>query len=265
MTHGPRLAAALRHESWAWGSAAFAVLIVIWWGVALAGVFNERLLPAPPDVLRAFTEMLASGEWFRDLGSSLGRYGAGFVLGNVLGVILGVTTGHVRIARLTLGAVLNFARSTPTIVLIPVAMVWLGIGEVAKILVVTWGVLFPVWLNTHMGLGTVRKEYVWVAQSLGATRAQLYRHVYLPHTLRYIVTGSRMAVATGFFALAATEAVGAFSGIAFRAFFAYQTFRTDRMFVAILTITSVAFVIDRLFVWVVRQSVPWWRNDQAEV
>lgn len=253
-----------RRASWAWGGAAFAVLALLWWGVAAAGFVNERLLPSPPAVLRAFREMLASGEWQRDLASSLGRYGAGFVLGNMLGVLLGVLTGHSRIARYTVGAVLNFARSTPTIVLIPVAMVWLGIGESEKVLVVTWGVLFPVWLNTHTGLVAVEKEYVWVAESLGATKAQLYRHVYLPHTALYILTGARMAVATGFFALAATEAVGAFSGIGFRAFFAYQTFRTDRMFVAILTITSVALVVDRLFVQLVRRVVPWWRNVKWE-
>jgi ABC-type nitrate/sulfonate/bicarbonate transport system permease component len=251
-------------ESWVWGSAAFASVIIAWWGIAAAGIFNERLIPPPADVLRAFTEMLASGEWLDDLGTSLGRYGAGFALGNVLGIILGLITGHSRIARYTVGSILNFARSTPTILLIPVAMVWLGIGEAAKILVITWGVLFPVWLNTHMGLAAVEKEYVWVAQSLGATKAQLYRHVYLPHTLLYIVTGARIAVATGFFALAATEAVGAFSGIGFRAFFAYQTFRTDRMIVAILTITSVAFIIDRLFVRVVQRVVPWWRHAQLE-
>ncbi len=254
-----------RRASWAWGGAAFAVLLLFWWGVAAAGVVNERLLPSPAAVLRAFREMLISGEWQHDLASSLRRYGAGFVLGNVLGVLLGLFTGHSRIARYTVGAVLNFARSTPTIVLIPVAMVWLGIGETAKVLVVTWGVLFPVWLNTHTGLAAVEKEYVWVAESLGATKAQLYRHVYLPHTLLYILTGARMAVATGFFALAATEMVGAFSGIGFRAFFAYQTFRTDRMFVAILTITSLALVVDRLFVQLVRRVVPWWRNVQWEV
>lgn len=263
--YGPQRVATSRRESWAWGSAAFATLVVAWWGIAAAGVFDERLLPPPADVLRAFVEMLLSGEWLHDLGSSLGRYVAGFALGNVLGVILGAITGHSRIARYTLGAILNFARSTPTIVLIPVAMVWLGIDEAAKILVITWGVLFPVWLNTHMGLAAVEKEYVWVAQSLGATKAQLYRHVYLPHTLLYIVTGARMAVATGFFALAATEMVGAFSGIGFRAFFSYQTFRTDRMFVAILTITSVALIVDRFFVWVVRQMVPWWRNAQWQL
>lgn len=208
--------------------------------------------------------MLASGEWFHDIAISLGRYGAGFALGNVLGLVLGVTTAHSRIARYSLGAILNFVRSTPTILLIPVAMVWLGIGEAEKVLVVAWGVLFPVWLNTHMGLSSVAKEYVWVAQSLGATKAQLYRHVYLPHTLLHVVTGARLAVATGFFALAATEAVGAFSGIGFRAFFSYQTFRTDRMIVAILTITSMAFIIDRLFVRVARRVVPWWRHAQIE-
>ena len=261
---GSQPTAQWRGESWVWGSAAFAVLVVAWWGIAAAGVFNERLIPPPAAVLRAFMEMLASGEWLHDLGSSLGRFGAGFAFGNVLGVILGVITGHSRIARYTVGAILNFARSTPTILLVPVAMVWLGIGEAAKVLVITWGVLFPVWLNTQMGLAAVEKEYVWVAQSLGATKAQLYRHVYLPHTLLHIVTGARIAVATGFFALAATEVVGAFSGIGFRAFFSYQNFRTDRMIVAILTLTSVAFVIDRLFVWVVRRVVPWWRHAQLE-
>jgi ABC-type nitrate/sulfonate/bicarbonate transport system permease component len=250
---------------WAWGVGTFVAVALFWWGVAAAGVVNERLLPAPPAVFSAFIEMVRSGEWQRDVASSLGRYGLGFVFGNLLGVLLGMLTGHSAIARHSIGVLLNFARSTPTIVLIPVAMVWLGIGESAKVLVVTWGVLFPVWLSTHTGLSAVERDYVWVAQSLGATRAQLYRHVYLPHTLLYLLTGARVAVATGFFALAATEAVGAFSGIAFRAFFSYQTFRTDRMFVAILTLTALALLVDRLFVRLVRLAVPWWRTTEWEV
>lgn len=124
------------------------------------------------------------------------------------------------------------------------------------------GVTFPLWLNTHAGVSEVEREYIWAAQSLGATGWRIYLEVYVPRALPFIIAGTRMGIATGFFALAAAELAGAFSGIAFRIFYSYQLFRTDKMMVAILTIGFLGIVCDRLFVRIIRWLLPWWRGEE---
>jgi ABC-type nitrate/sulfonate/bicarbonate transport system permease component len=205
--------------------------------------------------------MVKSGEWLRDLGASLSRYGVGFLLGTFLGILLGILTGRIQLLRDSLSPLLNFLRSTPSVALIPLAIVWFGIGEPQKIFVVAWGVTFPLWLNTHAGVSEVEREYVWAARSLGAKGWRIYLEVYLPHALPFIIAGTRMGIATAFFALAAAEMSGAFSGVAFRIFYSYQLFRTDKMMVAILTIGFLGIVSDRVFVHVVRWLLPWWKGE----
>jgi ABC-type nitrate/sulfonate/bicarbonate transport system permease component len=206
--------------------------------------------------------MVASGEWVSDLRYSLFRYGVGLALGSLLGILLGVLTGRIQTFRDSLGPLLNFLRSTPSIALVPLAIVWFGIGEQEKIFVVTWGVTFPVWLNTHAGISEVQKEYVWAARSLGAAGWPIYREVYVPWALPFIITGTRMGIATAFFALAAAEMAGAFGGVAFRIFHSHQMFRIDKMMVAILTIGLLGITFDRLFVRLMRWFLPWWAGEE---
>ena len=237
-------------------------VFVLWELVCHIGVYNPHLFPPPSQIGRAFFQMVASGEWASDLRSSLVRYGIGFALGNLLGIALGVLTGRVQVIRDSLAPLLNFLRSTPSVALIPLAIVWFGIGDLQKVFIVTWGVTFPVWLNTHAGVSEVEREYVWAAQSLGAGGWQIYREVYVPRALPFIIAGARMGIATAFFALAAAEMAGAFSGVGFRIFHSHQMFRTDKMMVAILTIGLLGISCDRLFVRVMRWLLPWWKGKE---
>jgi ABC-type nitrate/sulfonate/bicarbonate transport system permease component len=244
------------------GLLTIAGVLALWETVSRTGLYNPQLFPPPSQIAVTFLEMVKSGEWARDLGASLSRYGVGFLLGTGLGILLGVLTGRVQFLRDSFSPLLNFLRSTPSVALIPLAIVWFGIGESQKIFIVAWGVTFPLWLNTHAGVSEVEREYIWAAQSLGATDWRIYLEVYVPRALPFIIAGIRMGIATGFFGLAAAEMAGAFSGIAFRIFYSYQVFRTDKMMVAILTIGFLGIVCDRLFVRSMRFLLPWWRGEE---
>ncbi|MGH8475337.1 MAG: ABC transporter permease [Blastocatellia bacterium] len=214
--------------------------------------------------MAALAEGIASGELLGDLKASLTRYLSGLSIGSLIGVATGLLTGRSRFLHDTVGPVLNFCRSTPSVALIPLAIVWLGIGEGSKIFVVAWGATFPVWISTHAGVAEVEREYVWAARSLGVSRWRIYIEVYLPRALPYIISGIRIAVATGFFALAAAEMAGAYEGIAFRIFQSHSMFRTDKMMVAILMIGCLGLASDRVFVAVARRLVPWWKPQGSE-
>jgi ABC-type nitrate/sulfonate/bicarbonate transport system permease component len=211
----------------------------------------------------AFGEMVASGEWLADVWASLSRYVLGLAFGWISGVAAGLLTGRVPLMRDSLGLLLNYFRSTPLVALVPFALIWLGIGEEAKVAVVAWGVLFPVWLNTHSGVGEVEREYVWAAQSLGATGWRLFWEVHLPRALPFVLAGTRMAIATGFFALAAAEMAGAYQGVAMRIFRSQQMFRTDKMLVAVLTIGAMGVLGDWLFLMLARWLFPWWQRGET--
>lgn len=237
-------------------------VLLLWELISRIGLYNPRLFPPPSQTARAFFQMVVSGELVNDLRCSLSWYVVGFALGSVLGIAFGMLTGRIRIIRDILGPLLNFPRSTPLVALIPLAIVWFGIGTQEKIFLVAWGVTFPVWLSTQAGVSEIEKEYVWAAESLGATGWRLYREVYLPSALPFIIAGTRTAIATGFFALAAAEMAGAFCGVAFRIFYSQQMFRTDKMMAAILTIGFLGILCDRLFVRVMRWFLPWWVGDE---
>ena len=243
------------------GWATLVFILVLWEMLSRFRLYNPHLFPPPTQIAQAYFDMINSGEWIRDLSSSLYRFGMGFLLGNALGVLFGVITGRSQMARATMGSVLNYLRSTPSVALIPLAIVWVGIGEVEKIFIVTWGVTFPVWLNTSSGIAEVEQEYIRAAQSLGVKGWRMYREVYLPRALPFIIAGARMGIATAFFALAAAEMSGAYSGIAYRIFYSHQIFRTDKMMVAILSIGLLGIIIDRLFVFIIQKILPWWREE----
>lgn len=243
------------------GISVFIGLGLLWELAAYLELYNVVLFPPPSQIWTGFLEIFMDGTWWRDIKFSSMRYGGGFFLGNIIGIIFGVLTGRIAILNRLLGPILNYLRATPSVALVPAAIVWFGIGEVEKLFIVTWGCTFPVWINTHAGTSEVEREYIWAAQTLGATGWRLYLEVIAPRALPYIVAGSRVSVATGFFALAAAEMAGAYEGVGFRIFHSHEFFRTDIMLSAIMTIGLMALLSDTLFVRIVRIILPWWGRE----
>jgi ABC-type nitrate/sulfonate/bicarbonate transport system permease component len=235
--------------------------LCLWEAIARSGLYNPSLFPPPSHVARAFREWKASGDLAGDLKTSLSIYFAGFGIGGTMGIMLGLLTGRMRPLALSLGPVLNFPRSIPFVAMVPLAIIWFGIGTTQKVFMVAWGSFFPVWLSTQAGIAETDVEYVWAAQSLGISGWRLYYDVYLPHALPGIISGIRTAISTGFFALAAAEMAGAFSGVAFRIFFEQESFHTDIMMAAIITIGILGTVFDWAFVLIMRMIAPWWAKQ----
>lgn len=245
------------YQKYLLGVCVFLGLGLLWQAGARLGFFNIVLFPPPSRIWSGFVEIYEDGTWWKDVRYSGARYLTGYAIGNAVGIVLGFLTGRIQILNRLISPVLNYLRATPSVALVPAAIVWFGIGEMEKIFIVAWGCTFPVWINTFAGSREVETEYIWAAQTLGASGWKLYMEVYLPRALPYIVAGSRVSIATGFFALAAAEMAGAYEGIGFRIFHAHEFFRTDIMFSAILTIGLFALICDNLFVQIVRLALPW--------
>ncbi|MBI3550791.1 MAG: ABC transporter permease [Elusimicrobia bacterium] len=249
-------------RDWAVGAASVAAALCAWELLGRSGVYPPHLFPPPSAVARELKSLAASGDLLRDTVASARRWSLGLALGAALGTLMGLLTGVLLPARRVVSPLMNLTRAIPFIVLLPLAMLWFGLGEASKIAIVAWGVFCPVWLSTESAALAVEKEYVWAARTLGAEGWRLWREVHWPCCLPGVVTGLRLAVSTATFALAAAEMSGAFDGLAYRIFYSYQMFQTERMMAGVVALGALAFAVDRLFVAASRRVLPW-REEAA--
>ncbi len=219
---------------------------------------NVTLFPPPSTVFATLGPMLLSGEILHNVGVSLRRAGTGFALALVLGVTAGLLTARVRWLDGLSEPLLHGMRSIPVIALVPVSVLWLGIGEAAKVALVTCGAFFPIWIATYIGVRDVHPVYLRSAACLGAGRLATLLWVVLPAALPLILAGLRQAIAVSLIVLVAAELAGATAGVAYMMSMGHQLFRVDVMFIGLLTLAALGFLADRLFVALARRLFPWY-------
>lgn len=234
-----------------------AAILLVWWAIARVGFLNSALFPAPLETGRAFLEMLGSGEIIWDGIVTAGRVLVGFVLGSALGILIGVLTARIRLMDETIGQVIQILRPIPPIALVPLAVVWLGLGEISKTSIIMWGVFFPVWVSTHLGVSGVNKEVIWAAQSLGASGRKVLFRVVLPAAGRYVVSGMRVAIAIAFICVVVAEMAGALNGLGYRINKSYVVFRVDRMIADLVVLGLLGALSDFGFARLVSRFMPW--------
>ncbi|MGB0696201.1 MAG: ABC transporter permease [Rhodospirillaceae bacterium] len=235
----------------------FGSVFILWSLVGLSGVVPETIFPAPWSVWSATVEMWANGTLPKDLSVSLGRAAIGFTIGATLGVGVGLLTGRVAPVRTVLNPFLNLLRPIPAIALVPVAIVWFGIGEGSKYFVVSYTVFLTVWFNTHHGMQFVPETYLRAARSLGSSRLREFITVIIPAAAPHIFAGIRLGVALAFLSLVAAELSGASSGLGFRLQEARQYIRTDRMFSLLIILGLLGACFDYVVNLIGQKLVHW--------
>lgn len=237
----------------------FGSVLALWSIVGLLEIVPETIFPAPWSVWLATTEMWDNGSLPKDLSVSMSRAAIGFSIGAVLGVGLGLMTGRVAAFRTVLNPFLNLLRPIPAIALVPVAIVWFGIGEGSKYFVVSYTVFLTVWFNTHHGMEYVPETYLRASRSLGATKVREFLTIVIPAAAPHIFAGIRLGVALAFLSLVAAELSGASSGLGFRLQEARQYIRTDRMF-SLLIILGILGASTDYFVHKIGQKLVHWEQ-----
>jgi ABC-type nitrate/sulfonate/bicarbonate transport system permease component len=221
---------------------------------------NKILFPPPSTVFSTFWPMLLSGEIPLNILASLRRAGAGFAIALVTGIAAGVFTARMRVAEYLTEPILHGFRSVPVIALVPVSVLWLGIGEGAKIALVATGAFFPIWIATFIGVRDVHIVYLRSAACLGAGRFSTMLWVVLPAALPFILAGLRQSIAVSLIVLVAAELSGATAGVAYMMSMGHQLFRVDIMFIGLLLLGALGFTFDRLFVLLAKRLFPWYQT-----
>ncbi|MET3394384.1 ABC-type nitrate/sulfonate/bicarbonate transport system permease component [Variovorax sp. 1140] len=223
---------------------------------------NTKMFPPPSQVAGVFVEMtFRTGEIWPHVGASLLRALWGFLLGASCGIVAGVLTGRSATLRQFTDPVLHGLRAIPAIAIVPLAIVWFGLGDLSKVMLIAWGAFFPVWVNTFIGVRDIPVVYLRSAAALGAGPLATMVQVALPAALPFVFAGLRQATAVSFVVLVAAELVGAEQGLGFLISFAHLVFRVDIMFVGLLFLGAIGFLADQLFAWLLHRFFPWYGAD----
>jgi sulfonate transport system permease protein len=211
------------------------VLIVVVW--QLAGTFlqiSNTVLPTPIDILVSFQELIVSGELFGHLQISVTRALMGFLLGATLGLFFGTTTGLSNKTEQFIDPSLQMLRTVPHLALAPLFILWFGLDELSKILLIALSAFFPVYVNTFLGIRGVDKKLFDVARILEFTRWKQVTKLILPACLPNILLGIRLSLGAAWLGLVVSELMGASEGIGYLIMDARQFSRTDIVFVGII-------------------------------
>ncbi len=210
------------------------ILIVIWEIAARNGWISSRILPSPSDVIRATIQLTLSGELASNIATSSGRAGWGLLYGGAIGLILGLLNGLFRPADRYLDTTLQMVRNVPHLALIPLVIIWFGIGEEGKIFLVTLGVFFPIYANTYHGIKTADPQLLEMGRVYGLGPWQLFSQIIFPGALPSILVGLRYALGFMWLTLIVAETIATTSGIGYMAMNAREFMQTDVVVLAIL-------------------------------
>ncbi|HIJ62371.1 MAG TPA: ABC transporter permease subunit [Rhodospirillaceae bacterium] len=235
-------------------------LVTIWEIAARLGLIPPHLLPAPTTVLGTAIGLAVEGTLLTDLLVSLSRAAIGFFIGGSVGFALGTAVGFSRLAEAVLDRSIQMLRSIPFVASLPLVIVWFGVAEAEKIFVVSLAVMFPIYINTTLGIRQVDPKLLELGRVSGLDTAETIRRIVLPGALPSILTGIRYALAVAWLALVVAETVGASSGIGFLALDAREFLRTDVIIVTIVIYAVIGVLADGIARWLERRLLAWHPN-----
>jgi NitT/TauT family transport system permease protein len=225
--------------------AAFALAYLLW--KYAAHRIGPMFFPSPERVFYAALELVQNGELLRDIAFSFGRILAGFLIGSSVAIPLGLLLGTNPLLQRMLGPFIGLLRFIPPITMIIFAIVWFGAGETSKIFLVAFGTVFTVAINVEAGVRFIPRNQLRAAASLGASRFQTFRSVYLPSSVPFILTGMRIAMGTAFAVITAAELISADAGLGYLLEISRSFMQTDRLFVSVVTLGLLGLLTDRAF------------------
>ena len=240
------------------------LLIALWGVLAFSGRWSSYILPPPSQVLESAGELLASGVLWKNIWASLARVVGGFSLAFIFALPLAIWLG--RNPKLTpwVGPTLEFFRHTPPLALIPIFILWLGIGEATKLAIIVMASFFPLFLNAENGVRRTDYKLVEVGKSLGFSNSKILKRIVLPAALPSILLGMRLGLGYSWRALIGAEMVAASSGLGYLILDAEQMSRPDVVIVGIFAIGILGTLMDGAFHWLYSRLIPWSKEERVD-
>ncbi|MEI8401178.1 MAG: ABC transporter permease [Alcaligenaceae bacterium] len=242
--------------------APWGLLVMLWYAIAYSGLINPALVPTPHAVATQFQDLLFNGRLLRDVAMSTQRVALGVALGITAAVPVGFMLGWYKDVRRFIDPLINFFRALPPIALIPLVIVYFGIGEIAKVAILFYATFFAGVIVMYEGVAQISPIFVKVSRTLGATDAEIFRKVIFPLTIPHILTALRVALGVAWATLVASELIAAQQGLGAMIQNASSFFQLDIIYVGIICIGFIALTMDVLLRRLSKRLVAW--QDRIE-
>ncbi|MEV5578364.1 ABC transporter permease [Streptomyces parvus] len=237
-----------------------ALLVALWWAASASGYLDPRILSGPGTVISTAGDLVATGRLQDNVLISLQRAGLGLFFGAVSGVVLAVAAGLSRTGEYLLDGPLQIKRAIPSLAMLPLLILWLGIGEEMKVTVIALGVAVSMYINTYAFLTSIDSRYVELAEALDLGRAQFIRKVVIPGSLPGFFVGLRLGVTSSWVGLIVVEQINATSGIGYMMFQAQQYAQSDVIIVGLVAYGVFGFASDAAVRAIERRALSWRRT-----
>lgn len=234
-----------------------AVILVVWQLLSSAGVIPEQKIAAPLQILATAGDLVADGTLGAATLVSVQRVALGFAVGAAIGVTLAVVAGLSRIGEDAVDPPMQMLRTLPHFGLIPLFIVWMGLGETPKIALVAMGVAFPLYLNTSSGIRSIDRKFLEAATTLHLTRWQRIRHVVVPGAVPQALVGLRQSLGVAWLSLIVAETVSASSGLGYMINHAREFLQTDVIVVGLAVYSILGLVTDAIVRTLERKALSW--------
>lgn len=225
---------------------------------------NPVLFTYPTAVARAATLMIASGELWKYLSQSLIALGAGLGIAAILGIALGLVMARYWVIDIALDTYITALYSIPTVALVPVLVLWIGFDTSAKIVVVFLFTFFPIVINTYQGVKNVDSHLIEVGRAFRCNERQLWTNIVLPAAVPFIVAGLRLAIGRGLIGMVLADLYTAITGIGYLISRYASIYRTDAMFVPVVTLGVLGITLTSILRLIERRVAPWMHQSDKE-
>ena len=234
-----------------------AVIVAASIGICRLDSSTTSILPRISMVWQAFLEMLQSGQLWNDLSVTLSRVLKGYLLSVALGTVLGSLMGMSKMIANLLQPTVTVIRQIPIIAWIPLIILWCGIGELSKVVVIVMAAFFPIMMNTMSGISSTPAGYIEVAQLYKLNYFKTFRKVYLPHALPQILVGLKLGLGISWMAVVAAELIASLSGIGYRMSNARSLMQSDMVIVCMIVIGVIGILMDKILGAIFTAITPW--------
>ena len=233
------------------------LVLTLWVGGSAVGLISGQKLPSPDIVATTLVELVTSGDLQANLWASLDRVAIGLSAGVLSGLLIAIVAGLTRIGDSLFDGLVQVKRAIPTLALIPLAIIWFGIGEPMKIVIIALAVFVPVYINTHAGLRAIDGRFVELAESLGFSHWRFLKTIVLPGSLPSFFIGLRMAITHAWTALVVVETINATSGLGYMMTQARIYGQTEIVIVGLLVYGVLGLASDSLVRSIERRVLSW--------
>jgi ABC-type nitrate/sulfonate/bicarbonate transport system permease component len=247
--HEPSAAARAfkKYDNWILGGTAVILFLALWEWAGTSGAINPLFTSSPSRVVNAFVRLSTEGELGHDVVVSGLEFLYGFGLAIIVGIPFGILMGWYRTFNAILEPFVNFFYATPRVALLPLMIIWLGIGINSKIAIVYLGAIFAILINTITGMKTIDDTLLKAARSFGASDLQIFKTIALPGSVPFILGGVRLGLGHALVGIVVGELYAATAGVGYLIAVAGNTFQTDKVFVGIVIIAGAGMVLTAIF------------------